>query len=508
MLRLLTPHCRYARLTVALACALLVALPLLPRGSALAHPLGNFTINRYARIELYSDAVHLDYVVDMAEIPTFQLIQDIDRDGDGLASQSELDAYAARERDTLADGFSLSLAGKKLDLLPAETSIQLLPGAGGLQVTRLVIVYTAPVVAARNHAAVTFTDSNFADRAGWKEVVVRASEGAQLTVEPRLTVDTSDALLHYPAETLKSAPDVREVAFTWTPGTGSPAPATATIQAAGDGRSAGGLSSLLHHDRSLGIIFLSLLAAFGFGALHALGPGHGKTVVAAYLVGSRGTARHALALGFTVTATHTSTVYLIGFITLSASAFIVPETLYLYLGVASGAMVVLMGASLFAGRLWRAWRRPAEASHRHGWFGRSHSHAAEAPHDHNVLKEDSEAQPVARATWRSLITLGVAGGLLPCPSAIVVMLAAISLGQVLFGMLLIVAFSLGLAGVLTAIGLALVVGKRISHRWQGVGRLDRRFFARAVSALPVLSALGITIAGIAITYQALSQPGL
>ncbi len=511
---------RALRVAGAALAAIIAALPLLPSGTAYAHPLGNFTINRYARLEVYRDAVQIHYVVDMAEIPTFQLIGDVDRDGDGKASQPELETYAAKERETLASHFALSIGGQKVATKAVETSIQLLPGQGGLNTTRLAVVYDARVPDGLNGAAtISFTDTNFGERAGWKEVVVRPSAGASVNVEPRLMVDSSNALLNYPAETLKSAPDVREATFSWTAGTGEAAPATATLQNATTGRATSGFASLLHHDRSLGILFLSFIAAFGFGALHALGPGHGKTVVAAYLVGSKGTAKDAVALGLTVTATHTSTVYLLGFITLSASAFILPETLYLYLGVASGAMVVVMGCVLLANRLWRNLRPSSSSAHRHGLLGKAHSHLPEThtpgaegeehdhPHEQRGHSMDATAAQTT-VTRRSLLTLGIAGGLLPCPSAIVVMLTAISLGQVVFGMLLIVAFSLGLAMVLTTIGIALTVGKRLSGRYGATALFERPAFGRIAAALPVISALGITLAGLAITYQSWNQPGL
>ena len=505
---------RLFRASVILMAALIAALPMLPHGTAYAHPLGNFTINRYARLEIYKDAVQIHYVVDMAEIPTFQLIGEIDRDGDGKASQAELDGYARKERETLASNFTLSVGGKRVATSVAETSIQLLPGQGGLETTRLAIVYGARVPEGLSGATViSFTDTNFAGRAGWKEIVVRPSNGAAISIEQRLTVDSSNALLNYPAETLKSAPDVREATFSWTAGTGESAPASVVVQKATAGRVTSGFAGLLRHDRSLGIIIFSFLAAFGFGALHALGPGHGKTVVAAYLVGSKGTPKDAVALGLTVTATHTSTVYLLGFITLSASAFLLPETLYLYLGVASGATVVIMGATLLANRLWRAYRPSSDSGHRHGLFGKAHSHLPEAhTHEHaeGEAHEDAHGQSRAdgKVSRRSLLTLGIAGGMLPCPSAIVVMLTAISLGQVVFGMLLIVAFSLGLAMVLTTIGIALTVGKRLTGRFGATALFERPAFGRVATALPVISALGITLAGLAITYQSWNQPGL
>jgi len=369
--------------------------------------------------------------------------------------------------------------------------------------------------------SVAFEDRNYADRAGWREIVVRPSEGAQAQVDAKLLVDASDALRSYPAETLRSAPDVSQVTFTWVGGTGANAPASAVIQVAAKTRNNSGFAKLLDHDISATVFPLLLLAAFGFGMLHALGPGHGKSVVGAYLVGSKGTPRHAIALGLTVTATHTSTVYLLGFVTLYLGNYLAPDRLYLYLGVAAGASIVLMGLSLFVGRISRL-RGPGtdDGAHKHGMFGKTHSHmptVAQAAHDHPHEHEHEEhahdqGRPKeaddSRVTWRSLLSLGVIGGMLPCPSAIIVMLAAIASGRVLFGMLLIVAFSAGLAAVLTAIGLALVFGKRLGERSRLRGALQRPVFARLVSALPVLSAAGITLAGLAITYQAFQQNGL
>jgi nickel/cobalt transporter (NicO) family protein len=513
-------------LVALLAVAFFAALPLLSSGVARAHPLGNFTVNRYARLDVYSNAVQIHYVVDMAEIPTFQLISNIDSDHDGQASQPELDAYAAKERDVLSSNFSLTVAAKKRDVSVLDTSIQLLPGAGGLETMRLAVVYQVRVPDGINgDVSIGFTDQNYADRAGWKEILVRPSPGAAVNVDHSLTIDRSDALLHYPAETLQSAPDTRQVNFSWTAGTGLASPATAKTQVATIGRGstgfAGVFSDLLRHDHTLDFVLLSLLIAFVFGMQHALGPGHGKTMVAAYLVGSKGTPKQAVILGLTVTATHTSTVYLLGAVTLVAAAYVTPETLYLWLGLVSGLMVVGFGASLFATRLWNARRGHGEPgrgnTHRHGLFGEAHSHQPHTSvqaHTHDrwhggelLSPESSNLEPRSSAvTWRRLLGLGFIGGLLPCPSAVVVMVAAVSQGQVALGMLLIVAFSLGLAGVLIAIGVSLTLGKRIPERRKAM--FQHPFVGRAVSALPVVSAFVVMVAGLAITYQAWNQPGL
>jgi ABC-type nickel/cobalt efflux system permease component RcnA len=499
------------RILLILALALVAAIPLLGPHRALAHPLGNFTLNRYARIEVFRDRLQVHYVVDMAEIPTFQAMDAIDSDRDGTASLAELDTYGKRLAETYRKSFTLKLDGRTLEPAPLETSVQLLPGQGGLNVTRIVILYGAPVPSLEDGKSVSISwdDRNLLGSQGWKEVVVRASEGAQITVDPKLTVDQSDALLHYPAETLKSAPDVSQVAFTWVEGTGSAAPPTANLQVGTAGRDSSGVSGifekLLHHNQSLGFIALSLLIAFAFGAQHAFGPGHGKTMVAAYLVGSKGTPKQAVILGLTVTATHTSTVYLLGIVTLVAAAYVTPETLYLWMGLASGALVVIFGATLFIARLWGLRRRAAASgAHRHGLFGRAHTHEpAHAPHPveaHMREHDRPHAGADVRVTWRSLLSLGVIGGLLPCPSAVVVMVAAISQGQVALGMLLIVAFSLGLAGVLTGIGVSLVLGRRIPERHRRL--LERPLATRLVATMPVLSALVVMLVGVGITYQA------
>jgi nickel/cobalt exporter len=229
---------------------------------------------------------------------------------------------------------------------------------------------------------------------------------------------------------------------------------------------------------------LALLLALLWGAWHALTPGHGKTIVGAYLVGSRGTARHALYLGLTVTLTHTLGVYGLGLVTLFAAAYVLPEQLYPWLSLGSGAAVVAVGGWLLLSRV-RAVRH--EHAHAHGHEHHHHEH------DHHHHHE-----PPAQLTPRGLIALGVAGGLLPCPSALVLMLGAIALGQVALGLVLVVAFSLGLAAVLTAIGVALVYAKGLIERAPALR-------APALRWAPVASALVVTAVGAAMSVQALAQ---
>lgn len=235
----------------------------------------------------------------------------------------------------------------------------------------------------------------------------------------------------------------------------------------------------------------SLLLAATLGAFHALGPGHGKTLVDAYLVGSRGTAWHAALLGLVVTATHPLGVYALGLVTLTASRWVVPERLFPWISAASGLMVVGIGARLAAARL-----DAVTGGHHH----HHHHHHHHGEHDHGDGHVHTHLPAAGTpASVRSLVALGVSGGLLPCPLALVVMLGAIALGRIAFGLVLIVAFSAGLAAVLTGIGLVLVHARQLFDHLPLDGRLAR--FA------PVVSAVGISLAGLAIVAQAIAQIG-
>jgi nickel/cobalt exporter len=240
------------------------------------------------------------------------------------------------------------------------------------------------------------------------------------------------------------------------------------------------------------LVLGALLVAALLGAFHALTPGHGKTIVGAYLVGSRGTWKHAVFLGLVVTATHTLGVYVLGAATLVASAWVLPERLLPWLSVASGLLVVAVGASILQQRLAIAIHGHAHGGHRDHAHGHHHHHGEHAGHSH--------LPPAGAApSLRNLLALGVSGGLLPCPSALVVMLGAIALGRTAFGLALILAFSTGLAAVLTAIGLALVFARGLFERLPLDGRVAR--------LAPVASAALISLAGLAIVAEALARIG-
>jgi nickel/cobalt transporter (NicO) family protein len=224
--------------------------------------------------------------------------------------------------------------------------------------------------------------------------------------------------------------------------------------------------------------------------VHALSPGHGKAMVAAYLVGTRGTARQAVALGLTVTVTHTIGVFALGAVALGLSAVVLPEDLFPWLELASGLLVLVVGAGVLRARVRAArHRRDHDHGHHHDHgHGHSHSHGHGHGHDHH----DHDL------TRRGVIAMGASAGLIPCPSALVVLLGAVAQHQVALGLLLIVAFSAGLAATLTALGIGVVHAARLTARVRPASRL--------LAVLPAASAVVIVAAGALLTAQAL--PGV
>jgi len=435
------------RILVAFAVLTVLLVP----ASASAHPLGNFTVNRFTAVELSGRDVYVHYVLDLAEIPTVQ-------EGDRVRATG-FDAQVASRLD-------LELDGRRAQLVPADHKVSERPGAAGLPTLRFEAVYR--VVDPGTPDSLELHDENFADRIGWREIVVRARDGAHLLDADVPAVSASDELEAYPKDLLHSPLDITSATARFALGDGPGTPPTFTGASAPE-RSVGSFESLVERENlGTGVVLISLLIAMFWGAAHALSPGHGKAMVAAYLVGSRGTPRHALLLGLTVTVTHTAGVFGLGLVTLGLSELIVPEQLYPWLNLASALLVVGVGLSVLRARLRRR--------HAHG-----HHH-----HHHGERR------------LRDLLAVGISGGLLPCPTALVVLLAAISLHRIGYGLVLIVAFSLGLAGAMTAIGLAAVSARRFLRK--------KSFDGRLVRALPAASAALILALGLVMTTRAL--PGV
>jgi ABC-type nickel/cobalt efflux system permease component RcnA len=368
----------------------------------------------------------------------------------------------------------------------AGARISFPPGQGGLRLTRVELDLAARV---RDPSHALFADETFPGRVGWKDVIVQGGRGTAVKSSVPAT-DPTRELRSYPADMLSSPLDSRTATFTVAPGAGTvSAPRGADAGPTTTNRSGDGLAGVFANAAAgKGVLLFLLLAAFGWGAVHALSPGHGKAMVAAYLVGTRGTARHAVALGATVTVTHTIGVFALGIVTLALSQYIVPEDLYPWLTVASGLLVVVVGAGVLRSRIrGRAPEHPHTHKHEHE-HEREHEHA-HGGHAHSHAPDD--------LTWRGLLGMGASAGLIPCPSALVVLLGAISQHQVGLGLLLIVAFSIGLATTLSGLGLGVVYARGL------LARLN--FGGEFVAVLPSLSAVVIVAAGVVLAAHGIGQ---
>jgi ABC-type nickel/cobalt efflux system permease component RcnA len=553
-------HGRKPMRVLCLALLLLSSLAI-PQASD-AHPMGNFSISHYSGIRVEPGFIEIRYVIDMAEIPTYQEIQSsgiVAKEGDpGLAE------YLAKKAETLAAGLTLQMNGEPLRLEAVSQSAIFPAGTGGLPTMKLGFVYrvTLEQVCANTTCAAQYRDNNFEGRAGWKEIVVTADRGVALTASSVPASDRSAQLSNYPTDLLNSPPQDLQAAFRFSSSLSAASVATEVDgihsqmppSAAGHGKAlesrgsakssravalpsetpevtatasapanspivAGTASAaawlqanqqvtprskftelVSARNLSFWFLFSAALIAAGLGALHAVEPGHGKTIVATCLIGSRGTARHAVLLGLIVTAAHTAGVYLLGAITLYASKYIVPEQLYPWLGMISGLIIAVMASYL----LIRAWTgQDGEHSHE---IGKAHSHwFASFGRSRGAKETASQALKDGGTTsggngktvsLAQLMTLGVTGGILPCPAALVVLLGAFSLHRVAFGLFLIVAFSAGLAAILIAIGLLMVYARQWLARWNSDGPMTKRW-------LPAVSAGFMLILGLGIAGRAL-----
>ena len=472
-----------------------------------AHPMGNFSVSHYARIQVSGGGVEIRYVLDLAEIPSFQLLQQwgltADSPPDLLRSKAEAQAREwTRNLAIACDGRTVSprFEGARLALTP---------GAGGSPVMRITSVLRLAVAG----GSLSYEDRNFPDRAGWKEVVIAAGEGASIERASQDDTDRSQALTAYPADPTVAPPQDLKASVEWmaagpavarktrpkiVPTTPAPSPAAVTSpvppQPSAPGTVVRGdfLSRLLHRqDLGLGLELLGMLVAFGLGAMHALSPGHGKTIVAAYLVGSRGTFKQAIFLGGMVTFTHTISVFFLGLTTLFLSQYVLPEKIFPVLGAISGLSIVWIGGMM----LYQRARRLRHQQHHEHHHHHDHDHAHDHSHDHDHVHGPGGHThvPEGEVTLGSLIALGVSGGMVPCPSALVLLLSSIALGRVALGLLLLIAFSSGLAIVLMGIGVMVLYAKHLLPDSQKTAAHP------AFRIIPVLSAALIVCIGLLMT---------
>jgi ABC-type nickel/cobalt efflux system permease component RcnA len=408
----------------------------------------------------------VDHVVDMAEIPTVQVSPEIDADADGILSDAERSAWAVSTAGELSANLILTVDGERIALGVVSAAAHLRPGQGGLDVLRLESTFAGPVPEAGD---LRFSDGNFADRVGWREVTAIGTDGTALARSNVPARSVTDRLLAHPQDPLSSPLDVREAAVTFEAGVAAPVGRDGGPASAGRPGTTGGAFAGLVGTSDPPMI-LALLLAFAFGALHALGPGHGKTLMAAYLVGAGGRARQAVAVGGAVAVMHTASVLALGVVVLGAKELVAPERVYPWLGLGSGLIAFGLGAGLLVARL--------------GAWGAHHGHA----HPHAV--------PEGILSRRGIAALAVAGGILPSPTALLVLLATIALDRLAYGLGLIAAFSLGLAATLVVVG---VVALRARDA------VFRRMSGRFAGAVPVLSASAIAVVGIVLAVRGFAE---
>ena len=439
--------------------------------AASAHPLGNFTVNRYARVELSAGVARVYYVLDEAEIPAFQ-------DRDAVASAPA--AFADHRARAIASGLTLTVDGVPVPLTVAARNLSQPLGQGGLHTLRLAIRYEAPLPHAAAPLHAMFSDANEPDRVGWRELVVVARGDARIQQSNAPARDVSDELRSYPTDLIRSPLDLRQATFAFRPGTVAVAPRSLSRTTASVSRAGGSFAKLITRTHLTPLVVIGmLLVAMLFGAAHALAPGHGKTVMAAYLVGTRGRMADAALLGGIVSLMHTGSVLVLGLVLFHVSRTTSLEKLYPVLTLVGGLAVIAVGAGLLRSRLRTLRHSRLHRDHHHHDHGHGHTHSHELP---------DGVSPLSR---KGLIVLAGAGGILPSPSAVIVLVSAFALGRVALGLALIAAFSIGLAATLTGVGLALILGRDVLER------RGQRWLAR----LPALGATALLVVGSVVALQ-------
>ncbi|WUV70709.1 sulfite exporter TauE/SafE family protein [Streptomyces sp. NBC_01478] len=504
---------RPARRLFASAAAVLTAagaLLLVPAATASAHPLGNFTVNRYDGLVVAPGQLRVTHIEDLAEIPATQAKPDI--------KQLGITEWARQRCDKAAEGSKVTVDGRTVALTPGSGTARLRPGQAGLNTLRVECSSTAALPKGST-VALGFHSAGLTTGPGWREITARADR-MTLTKSDVAKKSISHELTSYPKDLLSSPADTTTASLHARPG--GPAltdadqstsePPAASVLPRGADRWTEALNNLVaRHHLTVGFAALALLIAIALGAMHALAPGHGKTLMAATAAARGGRARlkDVLPLAASVTVTHTLGVIALGLLVTAGSA--ATPSVIAWLGIASGALVLFAGANLVR-RAWRNRPRPQAHSHPHPHdhqhetaktperslvlasahaqagstaphaephahphphshdddhahsHGHDHSHDHPHPHDHGHAHDHAvehthggfththETAPTVRGT----ILLGFAGGLVPSPSAVVVLVGAAALGQAWFGLLLVVAYGVGLALTLTAAGFAVV----------------------------------------------------
>jgi ABC-type nickel/cobalt efflux system permease component RcnA len=465
---------------IALVALILAAWP----GESAAHPADR--LKQHLLIGLGATEAQLSLAIGGGILANELVLVELDPNGDGTVDDAERSAWITE----LVSNLRITLDGRDVPIDPATISTQLPPLDDfhlGLRPLLVSFAVAIPATGGKAEHRLTVRDDYHLDRTDY-QLAVQTAAGAEI-------VDQG-----WPGRMVR-------IAFATDPslaGTGDAVPDAAAEW--GKGGVIARAKSILERPKSPALV-ITLIAVFVLmGALHAVQPGHGKTLVAAYLVATKGTPRDALALAGIVTFTHTISVFALGLATLAASRIFLPSHVIPVMGVLSGLLVAGMGLSMLRGALRRRSSVENDAHHHH--HHHDHAHLSEEEHARLHLEEALAAQRRG-VDRRGLIALGVSGGLAPCPDALAILLLAIGINQAGFGMLAIAAFSLGLASVLVAFGLAIALAgpfwtrtRRAAAERTGSGRRLHVAFGRFVAVSPMVSAVVVLLLGLAMIWRA------
>jgi ABC-type nickel/cobalt efflux system permease component RcnA len=445
-------------------------------------------VNRYIGVQCDGrGAIHIAYLLDSAELPSYSEFEELDADHDGTVTPDEQRAYLDRRIPPLVAAWTVLVDGERAPARVTGANLEIRDGEQGMSTLRIAADVeaipashqgTTPPSPDAREFHVTVRDPTFADRSGWREIA--ADDSTDTTVAAGYRERPSDALA-YSRGASAGPPRVDHADFTFRPVPRSAlTPATPTLPSAPvDERLAGLARVMKRASGSWSFSAIALLLAGLLGAAHALSPGHGKALAAAYLVGRRARPSQALILGLSVTAAHTAVVFAFGLFAVAIERITGTERLMRDLELAAAVAVTLLGLAQLSAR----------------WQDATTGAASHSSHDHHVPMAVLHGVPhdAPRGT-AALVALGASSGLTPCPSAIAILLAAIALHRYAFGLLLVFVFSVGVAFTLTAVGLAVLFARGLVLRAIGPHRLLRW--------LPVLSSACVTAVGVLLCASA------
>jgi ABC-type nickel/cobalt efflux system permease component RcnA len=482
-----------------------------------AHNIPVDQTGHHIQLVIFKNEVIVDYTIVFSKVAYLKTLAAMNTDGQGDISQSEKDLYHNAKRKQLLESLELMVDGKPVILtdfealreVTAERSEQVDDSKPQLFSYKFVVpieesTATESIDATPKHEISIYSNIELSKGEMLEYYLAADKKNVEITDAKRwdkkgqggkgakrqegkgergalVTYSVLNNLENSPLSNVQKAAENQKIAD--------------------ESKTAGRLEGFISAPKlSLKLVFIGLIVSAFLGGLHALTPGHGKAVVAAYLVGSKGRIRDAIFLGIIVTITHTASVIILGVITLYASQYILPQDIFPLLGFISGLLIVVIGVWLLIRRLQAYYGLAVEHSHSHGGEVHIHSGSDEHHHRHDELNHNHEIEPKSDVTLWSLLTLGISGGIVPCPDALIVLLLAIAINRIAFGLVVIGAFSAGLAAVLVTIGILLVVARPIIEKFTGTGRWMRR--------LPIISSIVIILLGLGIAIKALIDSGI